>query len=275
MTSSEIERLVTAALHAEAEDAMNRTNTAERLEALEEASGHRARRRRRARVAGAFAAVAAAVVVALVVSWPGGDHGTAPPVGPPRKLERVTEAERVADEFLGALAVFDRGTAATYVAAGAEPTMGTIMGDTAREDAWTLRNRWDEATGWKLTSLDGCHGNGLRSSDVTVRCVFAAHQLGSDQLGRGPFRSNFLIVTVHDGAIVNTTLSTAHATNGFAATMWDPFWAWMGKAHPHDERLMALMEQPGASPARVNASLRLWHRRVQQYVDAAQAGRTR
>jgi len=275
MNGPEIERLVTAALHAEAEDAMNRTNTTQQLRSLIETSGRHARARRRAQVVGVLAALTAVVVVALVVSWPGGKHRTAPAVGQPTRAAQVTEAEQTAGEFLGALAGFDRATAATYVAAGAEPTLGNIMGDIARDDTWRLRNRWDEATGWKVTHVNRCHGTGLQSGYINVRCGFTAHQLGSDELGRGPFGSNVLTVTLRDGAIVDTTLTTADATNGFAETMWNPFWAWMGRTHPNDEPSMRAVEDPGASAARVTSSLRLWHQRMQQYVDAVHAGKAR
>jgi hypothetical protein len=274
MNSPEIERLVTAALQVDAEDAMNRTDTTEQLQSLIEASGRDARRRR-SQAVGALAAVVAAVVVAVVVSWPGGDNGTAPPVGPPTKVEQVTDAEQVAEEFMRALATFDRARAATYVAAGAALEMGNIMGDDTRHDTWTLRNRWDEATGWKVTRLEGCQETNARRSEAYVRCGFSAHQLGSDQLGRGPFGDNVLAVTVRDGEIVDATLTTAHNTNRFADTMWNPFWAWMGKAHPNDQPRMAALEEPNASPARVNSSLRLWHQRTQQYVHAVKAGKAR
>jgi hypothetical protein len=275
MNGPEIERLVTAALYADAEDAMNRTSTTRQLQSLIETSGRDARGRRRAQVIGALAALAAAaVVVALVVSWPGGTHRTAPPLAPTR-AEQVTEAEQMAGAFMGALATFDRTTAAAYVAAGAHPTMGNIMGDITRDDAWPLRNRWDEATGWRVTNVDRCHGTGLQSGYINVRCPFTAHQLGSDKLGRGPFGNNVLTVTVRHGEIVDTTLTTGDATNGFAHTMWNPFWAWMGQTHPNDEPSMRALEDPGASAARVATSLRLWHLRMQQYVDAVRAGRAR
>lgn len=272
MNTPEIERLVTAALQADAEDAMNRTNTAEQLQALNDASVRDHRKRRGLQAVGALAAAAAAAV-AVAVSWHGGDSYTAPPAGPPPNPQQVSEAERVARGFFDALVFFDRETAATYVAAGARLTMGNVMGNDAVDDEWTLRNRWDEATGWQV-GTPGCHGAAFRPPDIDVRCVVTAHQLGSDQLGRGPFGGNVYVITVREGAIVHLTLTTAHETNGFADTMWDPFWAWMDEAHPADERLMAAMEDPGASPARVDRSLRLWQRRTQQYVDAVQAGKT-
>src|SRR3954453_16416413 len=230
MNGPEIERLGTAALHADAEDAMNRTNTTQELQSLIEASGREARGRRRAQVVGVVAGLAAAaLVIALVGSWPGGTHRTAPAVGPTTKAEQVTEAEQIAGEFLGALATFDRTTAAAYVAAGAQPTMGNIMGAITRDAPWPLRNRWDQATGWRVTHVGRCQGTGLQSGYVSVRCPFTAHQLGSDNVGRGPFGNNVLTVTVRHGGIVDTTLMTADATNGFADTMWNPFWAWMGR----------------------------------------------
>ncbi|WP_457109337.1 hypothetical protein [Marmoricola sp. URHA0025 HA25] len=262
---------MTAALQADAEDAMNRINTTEKLQSFIEASSRDARRRRRVQAAAALATVAAAAVAAVVVSWPGRDAHTAPPV---TNTQQVTEAEQVAGDFLEALAAFDRDGAATYVADGAQLTMGNVMGDDTVGDAWTLRNRWDEATGWKVTDIAGCHESSVRLPDIDVRCVFTAHQLGSDQLGRGPFGDNVLALTVRDRVIVDATLTTAHNTNGFSDTMWDPFWIWMEVAHPNDEQLMAAFENPAATPARVTRSLNLWQQRIQQYVGAVQAGLT-
>lgn len=277
MNSPEIERVVAEALQSDAEDAMSRTDTTEQLQSFYEASRRRDERgRRRLRVAGALAAGVAVAAVAVVFSLPGGDGGTAPPVGPPTKVERVTEAEQVAGDFIRSLAGFDRNRAATYVAPGARLGLGNVMGNDTYDDAWRLRNRWDEATGWKVVDVAGCHETSVRTSGIDVRCVFSAHQLGSDQLGRGPFGGNVLAVTVRDGMlVVDARLTTAHDTSGFSDTMWDPFWAWMGRTHPNDESRMAAFEKPHASAARVTSSLRLWHRRVQQYVEAVQAGTAR
>jgi hypothetical protein len=272
MNTPEVERLVSAALHADAEDAMSRTSTTEQLQSHIEASERDTRERRRLRVVGALIAVAAAAVVGVTVTRSGGDDGSAPPVGPPTKVERRVAAEQVAREFLEDLAIFDRTDAATYVAPGAELTMGNILDENSPFDAWALRNRWDEATGWKVTAIDACNASLAGSAFTTVRCQYTAHQLGSDELGRGPFGGNEFVATVRDGAIVNLTLATAHNTNEFAGTMWEPFWAWMQKTHPDDEPRMAAVESPDASPAQVNSSLALWHRHVQQYVDAVRAG---
>ena len=272
MNPPEIERLVTAALQADAEDAMNRSSTTEQLESLIRATERDTRKRRRLQVATALAAAAAVAVVAVVV-WPRGNTNTAPPVAPPTKTAKTTEAEQVATDFMGALAGFDRRTAATYVADSVQLRLGSVMGADGTTDPWTLRNRWDEATGWKVTDLQGCRETGVRSSGIDVRCVFTAHQLGSDMLNRGPFRDNVLSVTVREGAISDATLTTAHVTNGFADKMWDPFWAWMDEAHPNDEAMMAAFEKPNAGSGRVNRSLRLWRNRTQQYVEAVQAGR--
>jgi hypothetical protein len=270
MNTPQIERLVTAALRADAEDAMNRTSTTEQLQSLNEAAARNHRKRRGLLAAGALAA-AAAVVVAVAVSWNGGDPDSAPVVEQPTEAEQAAEAEQVAVGFVDALASFDRESAATYIADGVQLTMSNILDETAA-DNWTLRNRWDQATGWEVTDLEGCHTSASRPPEFEVHCVYTVHQMGSDQLGRGPFGDNALDVTVRDGQIVDVTLTTAHGTNGFSDTMWGPFWAWMEETHPADEGRMAALEDPGASPARVNRSLRLWHQRVQQYVDAVQAG---
>jgi hypothetical protein len=273
MNPPDIERLVTAALQADAEDAMNRSDTTtDQLETLLRISGRDTQRRRRLHVAGALA-VAAVVAVVAVLVWPREAGNTPPPVNPPTKTAEVTDAEHVAAGFIGALAAFDRGTAKAYVADGAQLRLASAMGVDGSTVPWSLRNRWDEATGWQVTDLEGCHGTAVSSADVDVRCAFTAHQLGSDALSRGPFGDNVLAVTVQEGAITDARLTTAHVTNGFSDTMWDPFWAWMDEAHPNDEAVMAAFEDPHAGSARVQRSLRLWEQRTQQYVDAVQAGR--
>jgi len=270
MNTQEVERLVTAALHADAEDAMSRTSTTEQLESHVEARARDDRNWRRLLAGGALAAVAAAAVLGVVVVRSEDHEGTPPPANQPSSTQ-VKEAEQTVEGFLGALASFDRAAASTYVAEGAEPTMGGIVDD-SHEVVWTLRNRWDEATGWQVTAVDSCQGRAHTSAEVGVRCLYTAHQLGSDELGRGPFGGNMFLATVRDGEIVDISLITAHDTNGFADTMWNPFWNWMGKAHPNDESRMKAAENPNSSPAQVTSSLELWQRRVQEYVDAVRAG---
>ena len=63
--------------------------------------------------------------------------------------------------------------------------------------------------------------------------------------------------------------------NGFARTMYEPFWKWMDANHPNDMPLMSAFENPDATPPQVEESLQLWHKRVQEYVDAVRAGQAK
>ena len=276
MNTPEVERLVTVALQADAEDAMNRTDTPEQLRSLISAADRDDRSRRRLRFVGALAASAAAVATVVVVaSTRDGNPDSAPPVSPPPRDSLVAEAEQISTRFFEALAAFDRDVAATYVAAGAKPTLGTVMRGESELDPWALRNRFDEATGWKVTDLAGCDALTTQAPQIEVRCEYTAHQLGSERLGRGPFGSNVLNVSVRDGVIVGTSLMMAHSTNGFAVNMYEPFWEWIWANHPNDEAILAAFEDPDASPDRVDRSLQRWQQRVQQYVDAVHSGQAK
>jgi hypothetical protein len=270
MNQTEIERLVIDALTADAENAMKTTNDTEQLQTFLETTRQDTRRRRRLVVS---VAVAAAAVAALAfVVWPRTDPDAGTPAGPPDRSGQTSEAEQTATDFFEALTVFDRDAAASYAASGVALTLPSVLEEGSVVD-WTLRNRWDEATGWTVTDLAGCQERpGGSAAQVEVACSFTAHQLGSDRLGRGPFGDNTLTVTVRDGAVVATRMDAAFNSNGFAATMWEPFWAWMDQAHPSEAALLAAFEDPNARAARVERSLRLWETRTGQYVAAVEAG---
>ena len=191
---------------------MNRTDTTEQLRSLTDATDRDDRSRTRRRVIGAVAAIAAAAAaIVVVVSTRGANPDTAPDSATqPTETQVEAQAEQISTDFFNALAEFDRDGAATYLAAGAEPTMGGIM-LAGVEDPWTLRNRFDEATGRRVTDLEGCSVLRVRVPEtIDVRCEFTAHLLGSNQLGRGPFDSQTIDIVVNDGAIVAATLDIAH-----------------------------------------------------------------
>jgi hypothetical protein len=258
MTTSDLERRLAAVLHQHAEDAMNDTDTEDRLDTLLIGAERDTRRRRRAWATGALAAAAA---TAAVVAWApdlGGettDSGTEVTTA-----ENAYEAEQVATRFLSAYKSFDRSGAAGYLADGV-PGMAD----------WRPENRWFEAVGFRML-LDPCRAQDDAPQGATlVACPYDYDSLGSDVLGRGPFTGSRFTAVVQDGKIVSAQLGIAYADNGFSAKVWEPFAAWVSKAHPEDAAVM-YADWPNTSlEARTPRSTRLWRQNVQEYVQEQQA----
>jgi hypothetical protein len=265
MTTSEIERLLTATLQAHAEDAMNHTETQTQLETLHRESTRR-HRRRAAWTAGGL--VAAAAAVAALVWWQtnpdAADLEPAPPAHVP------TQAEEAATGFVEAWGEFDRPRAASYVADGASLHVGP---DPVTPDSWRVQNRWEQVTGFTM-QLDPCSETFGQGDTIEVTCAFSLHQLGSEQLGRGPYDFNFFLVTVENGKVVDVIEGISYDGSGFDDEMVSPFWKWMDNEHPEDAKVMAAYEDPASTEAEIDASLQLWEQRTQGYVDAVLAGNT-
>ena len=184
MTISEVERRLTAALEQHAEDAMNRTNTNEKLEALSIDVEHSQRRRRIGVAAAAAAAVAAVAIAAIAVTNANDEPDGVQPVN-------QTDAVGLATDYLDAYTSFDRAEAASYLTAGARDDAG--VGD------W---NRWLEATQYKMVDRS-CEELGTAAQGTIVKCSFAYHCLGSDAIDRGPFGNASWTFTIRDDQIVD------------------------------------------------------------------------
>lgn len=263
MTTSEIERLLTATLHAHAEDAMNHTDTQTQLETLHRES---ARHPRADWAVGAL--VAAAAVVAAAVWWQG-THD-APVIEPAAPVDVPTQAEQVATDFVEAWGDFDRPRLASYIADGATLKLGPVTGN---PDGWRLENRFDQAAGFAMQQLE-CSETYSPGDTIQVGCAFKLHMLGSDQLGRGPFDNSLFIVTVENGKVVDASLNFSGAGNGYDDEMLHPFEAWMDAQHPEDDEVMSAFWDAASTRAEIDASLQMWEQRTQDYVDAVLAGNT-
>jgi hypothetical protein len=263
MTTSEIERLLTATLQAHAEDAMNHTDTQTQLETLERESA-REHRRRAGWVAGGL--VAAAAAVGMLVWWQvnpdPADVEPAPPVDVP------TQAEQVATAFVEAWGDFDRPRIASYVADVASVRIGIADG---KYVSWRVANRWDQATGFAM-HLDGCFETFGSGDSMDVGCVGSVHQLGSEQLGRGPYHDYLFLVRVENGKVAGASKDMLYDGSELDDEMLIPFWRWMDAEHPEDAKVMAAYEDPASTGAEIDASIQLWEQRTQDYVDAVHAG---
>jgi hypothetical protein len=91
------------------------------------------------------------------------------------------------------------------------------------------------------------------------------HGLGSDQLGLGPYSDNDFRIVVRDGKVVQAEMDFGYDHNGFAGQVWEPFMAWATRNYPQDiPRMVDSYDNPLPDPA----SIRLWHRHIEEYVAA-------
>jgi hypothetical protein len=264
MTTPEIERLLTATLHAQAEDAMNDTDTQTQLDILHRESARHPRGGR------AVGLVAAAAVVAALVWWQGTDDATVIEPTPP--VDVPTQTEELATNFVEAWADFDRARVASYIAKGATLKVGA---DPGSPESWRVLNRWDQATGWAV-QVEPCRETFTPGNTIQVACAYSGHLLGSQQLGRGPYENNVFLVTVENGKVVHASQSGySYLLNGpFDDEMWIPFRQWMDDEHPADAQVMDAYTDAASTAAEIDASLQLWEQRTQEYVDAVRAGET-
>lgn len=263
MTTSDLERRLTAALHQHAENAMSHTRTEEQLQTLLVDAEHEVARRHRRWGTRALVAAAAAAAVVLVVWTSGLDLDRTKAVAPPASSTEVAAA------FLDAYGSFDRDRAASYLAPDAYVS---IWRDERGFDVWRAGNRWMEAVRYLLL-VDSCDRMSSTLSGTTnVVCTFDYHALGSDELGRGPFANSQFNITVLDGKITAVEQQLDFESNGFSAQMWEPFATWVSEAHPRDAATM-YADWPSTSDMALNGpSIRLWAQRVQEYVSVEQGG---
>lgn len=256
MTTSDLERRLTALLQQHAEDAMNTTKTEERLQRLLDETEKDTRRRRRRWTGGALVAAAAAGAIIVWVSGVGDDPetGTTPEVA-----TATAEDEAVATAFLDAYRAWDRERAASYVA---DPAFVEAL-----DRGWM---RWSEAVGFTLL-VDSCEEGGSSATVTRVQCAFDYHALGSDELGLGPFSDNVFSISIRDGEIVTANEELEFMSNGFSEQMWEPFGAWVSRAYPEDAAIM-YADWPGTSlEAHSPRSIELWRQHTRDYVEAQQS----
>jgi hypothetical protein len=265
MNTTELERRLGEVLRDRAEEAMDNTDTQTRLETLQDKLEHNPRGPRTARVAFALAAAAAVVVAALVLVDTRGDDRT----GAPADSVDTHAAEVVASDYLTAVAAYDADRAASYLADGARIQLRGISVDAQSIGA---QLRWSQAMGFRM--LPGrCALESVSAPAADVACVFDAHGLGSERLGRGPFEDNVLRLTVVDGEIVSGLELDSDGSKEFEVTMWEPFTAWLLSSDHADDWAHMYADWPGVMrPALTERSASLWQRNVDRYVSAVERG---
>lgn len=264
MTTPDVEGRVERLLRADAQFAMDRTDTEARLGALLhdlDVQTAASRRTRRHGVVAAAAAIAAAIGLWSWLVPLAGDRDRAP--------ARQPAPDVVSLSFLRAFGDFDRDGAASHLAPGVRTSIYLRPTDPG-VDPWRAFNRWLEAVDFTL--LDpSCVADPERSGRVQVHCSFDFHMLGSEELGAGPFRNNLFIAAVQDGSMVEATMWPNTGNN--LEDAWEPFAAWVTMRHPSDAPLM-YDDWPDREVAAIDArSTALWERHLDEYI-SDRLGRT-
>lgn len=218
---------------------------------------------------GAFAVAAAigAVAVVVVVASLGGQTTTDRTMTEPDPTSM-----EVATGFMDAYAASDVDQVMTYLANDAD--LSTLIewleaqGIEGQREQFRMLFSLFDAQSFRVIP-DSCVEQGRSESVTTLRCDYDFHALGSDELGRGPFRGSYFDLIVRDGTIRH--VSGQMEIGQFSPLVWEPFAEWVSTTHPEDAAVMYTDET--TSLERVSEeSIRLWRRHVRGYVDAVQSG---
>ena len=220
----------------------------------------------RNRKLGAFAVAAAiglAVVVAIVVNRP--TTSITVPAERPSPTQPLFPAEpgavELASGFAEAVGAFDADRAMSQLSEFAEVPEGLLP-----EELPLLISLY-EAQGYEQT-LGACDVSGTSALGTTVGCPYTFHMLGSDELGRGPFRGSEWEITVKDGSI--TSAVQMWDIERFSPQAWEPLHDWVAETYPEDVDVMYV--DGGTNFALSEESVRLWDRNVDRYVAAVLNG---
>jgi hypothetical protein len=179
----------------------------------------------------------------------------------------TTKPERVVRRFLAAYGAYDAEGALKYLAKEGIATGSGITGrswgtreDFRREVSLAKAQRQKQA-------VTGCEEQGESSDGVAVHCAFDHHEFRSDEVGLGPYTDNYWDLVVEDGKITSAVSTRAFITNGSSAERWEPFQRWVTSAYPEDAAVMYGVEFRITKDA-----IRLWERRIREWVAAEKAG---
>ena len=221
----------------------------------------------RNRKVGAFALVAAIVVVAIAVilaTRPGENRTISGHQGTPTPVE-------VASGFVEAYGAHDADRAIAYLADDADISrMMDTIGDQGIEGTpaeLSILISWLDAAGNTLT-LDACHETAGFVSGTTVSCTYDYYGLRADEIGFGPYRGSYLLLTVGDEGRITRAVQYWE-NKKFAGQMWEPFASWVSRNYAEDA---AIMYQDGTQSAArpTQESIQLWRRHTIDYVQKVQ-----
>jgi hypothetical protein len=199
---------------------------------------------------GPLVGIAAAVVVlvigglALIQLTDDSDVAAATPV-------------EIATEYVEAYGAFDAEKVASMLAEDAE----VLPWEAYEPRDWRADMRYLEAAGFQFM-FEECVEQPGDSAAVTVHCQYAAHGLGSDQIGMEPFGFHVFRVAIEDGQVISSDMGFNFSS--FPDGMWFPFQAWIQAFHPDDFAVLYVDEHLSRQ---TDDAIALWEQRVQGYVD--------
>ena len=261
MSATELERRVTDLLNRRAEEAMNTTNTDERLVELLEQTRAADRRHNRRTLIGAVVATAAVTALAFWATTRGEDRAEPQPAAP-------ISAKQVATQYLEALAASDIPRAESYFSTASDLKLWD--GRRTDLDGWRAAQDWNKAVGFEIDPGQCQKNSTIDSTTTTFRCPYVFEGLGSKELGLGPYDGSTYLITVQDGLVVAASDQFAYATNGYSGEIWEPFTAWVTENYPQDVDVM--YTDGGGTQATTDKSIALWHQHLIQYVAAKLGG---
>jgi hypothetical protein len=206
-------------------------------------------------VAGVLAVAAAVAVTAWITAWI--VRGDPEPSGQPPD---GSHAEAVAVGFMEAAHAYNLDHAVSLVAEDAQLNDAVDIAD------WRDGLAWDEALRFTLADLS-CREGKTTSAGTAVRCSYAFHALGSDELGRGPYGGGVADLVVRDGKVTSLEEEWPFLTNGFSEEMWEPFEAWVTQQDP--EAAQVLYHGPSEPTADERSTeLQTWRDKIAEYLAA-------
>jgi hypothetical protein len=253
VTTPDVERRLTDALHRHAEDAMRRTDTSAELDRFHERVGEASGTNARFGLVAAAAAMTAAAVMAVLV-WSTG------PAQDEESLPADSRAAQTADERVGqdladAFFAGDTDRVRDRLAAGT-----SVRGSLPSNLGWRDHLRLREALSADH-DVQTCQETGTSPSGTTVACPFDYHSFRSEELGLAPFGNNILSMVVTDGEVRGLQVSYNTENNG-EAELYKDIGAWVREEHPGE---WAFMDQ--WVPEDTARWVRLWKLRTAQYAD--------
>ena len=262
MSTTELERHVTDLLNRRAEEAMNATNTDERLADLLEETRAADRRRSRRTLIGAVVATAAVTALVFWAATRGQDRAEPEPAVP-------ISPKQVATQYLDALAAYDLPRAESYLSGGSD----LRLWDDAPTDleGWRAAQAWNQAVEFEMDPGPCREAEAVDSTTTTFRCPYVFEGLGSKELGLGPYDGSTYVISVQDGLVVAASDQFAYTTNGYSGEIWEPFTAWVARHYP--QHVDVMYTDGGGTQATTDESIRLWHQHLIQYIAAKLAGR--
>ena len=164
----------------------------------------------------------------------------------------------LAINFLRAYAAYDADGVASFLASDADVSAMWTRSD------WRLSLRYMQATDFRLIDVS-CEVVDSIPSRTLVTCPYAYNQLGSDELGLGPYRGSWIGLTIHKGKIVDAEMNLP-TDRRFRTEIWEPFATWVATNFPDDAAVM-YTDRSHIAAAITEESIPLWEQHTRDYVN--------